>query len=113
MKISGIEIKEKKFAYDGCHKIYLIGNSKSEKEARSYGYEIYPVADGKNLIEAFVYSCSLRFIDVWNDKFESIIPQFEKCIVFDGFKIPHDIEPPMGYTVNIKDNILEMKMIME
>lgn len=110
MKINGIEIVATKFAYDGCHKIYLIETPQAEKEAKKNGYQFYSI---KDLIEAFVYSCSLRFINVWNDKFESIIPQFEKCIVFDGFKIPHDIEPPMGYTVNIKDNILEMKMIME
>lgn len=73
MKINGKEIKAKQFAYDGCHKIYLIEDTDDLKEAKGIGYDIYDI---KLLKETYDDSCSLRFIDNWKLT-EQIVPQFE------------------------------------
>ncbi len=73
MKINGKEIKAKQFAYDGCHKIYLIEDTDDLKEAKDIGYDIYDI---KLLKETYDDSCSLRFIDNWKLT-EQIVPQFE------------------------------------
>lgn len=73
MKIDGKEIKAKQFAYDGCHKIYLIEDTDDLKEAKDIGYDIYDI---KLLKETYDDSCSLRFIDNWKLT-EQIVPQFE------------------------------------
>lgn len=63
MKINGIEINAKKFAYDGCHKIYILENEKDEKEAISYDYEIHDINE---IEEIYKNSCCLKFIDSWD-----------------------------------------------
>lgn len=70
------------FAFDGCHKIYILENDKDLQEAIGYEYEIRPV---RKLLEAWNTSCGLRFIDRWNmDKFVSYIPQgFEDDVFID------------------------------
>lgn len=73
MKINGKEIKAKQFAYDGCHKIYLIEDTDDLKEAKDIGYDIYDI---KLLKETYDDSCSLRFINNWKLT-EQIVPQFE------------------------------------
>ena len=73
MKINGKEIKAKQFAYDGCHKIYLIEDTDDLKEAKDIGYDIYDI---ELLEETYDDSCSLRFIDNWKLT-EQIVPQFE------------------------------------
>lgn len=73
MKINGKEIKAKQFAYDGCHKIYLIEDTDDLKEAKDIGYDIYDI---KLLKETYDGSCSLRFINNWKLT-EQIVPQFE------------------------------------
>lgn len=73
MKINGKEIKAKQFAYDGCHKIYLIEDTDDLKEAKDIGYDIYDI---ELLKETYDDSCSLRFIDNWKLT-EQIVPQFE------------------------------------
>lgn len=79
MKINGLKVTAKKFAFDGCHKIYLIENGDEEAEARNYGYRILPIGE---LPQAYEDSCSLRFISNWplglnNDDFVSYVEQFE------------------------------------
>lgn len=76
MKINGIKIHQKKFAYDGCHKIYLLENEEEEKEALKYKFEIYNVEE---LEEKFNQSCPLRMISTW-DLEKGIVKQFEKAI---------------------------------
>lgn len=61
------------FAYDGCHKIYIIQNESELKIAKSYGYRIY---DLDELEEKYNHSCSLKFIVSW-DLSQSYIGQFE------------------------------------
>ena len=65
MHINKIEITAKKFAYDGCHKIYLLENEAEEAEALENRYTIYPIELVK---ETYKDSCSLRFISSWNMK---------------------------------------------
>lgn len=72
MKVNGIEIKAKKFAYDGCHKIYLLENEKEEEDALDKAYYIMSI---KYLKDAFKNSCDLRFIAYWNLKKPYVIRQ--------------------------------------
>jgi len=60
--INGKQTKAKKFAFDGCHKIYLIESAKDAREALEVGYDIYPIAE---LQSAYEDSCGLRFISNW------------------------------------------------
>lgn len=73
------KIKEsiKQFAFDGCHKIYLIENEDNLKDAIKWGYSIYPIED---LQEKFEHSCVLKFINTWN--LETIVPQCAKNVKF-------------------------------
>lgn len=55
-------ISAKEFAYDGCHKIYLIFNAQDRAEMLGLGYseeDIYPVSD---LPAIWGETCPLRFI---------------------------------------------------
>lgn len=71
----------KEFFYDGCHKIYLIEDSKDKKEfLEKHNYtknDIYKIED---LEEIYNNSCSLRFISTC--KLETIVPQFRKITKF-------------------------------
>ena len=64
------------FAYDGCHKIYLIENKDEIKEATEYGYELLPI---RLLKETYENSCELKFINFWNLSKNPcyLVPQFE------------------------------------
>ena len=68
----------KQFAYDGCHKIYLIENEENLKSAKASGYGIYPIEE---LEEKFNSSCGLRFINTWD--LETIVPQFAEDVKFE------------------------------
>lgn len=63
LKINGKEIKGNQFAYDNCHKIYVIENEEDKEKALSYGYTIYDIED---IESAYNESCDLRFIRNWN-----------------------------------------------
>ena len=62
MKVNGMTVIGNKFAYDGCHKIYVIESAQDEKEALHYGYKIYPIERLENI---YIMSCPLRFIVNW------------------------------------------------
>ena len=79
-KINGLTVDQKKFAYEGCHKIYLISNKKQEEEAKSYDYKILPI---EALKETFENSCGLRFIHTWTLK-KTFVKQGEKAN-FEGW----------------------------
>lgn len=51
-----------KFAYDGCHKIYIIEDENDLKEAKKHDYEIHDI---KELPKIWENSCDLRFIHNW------------------------------------------------
>ncbi len=76
MKINNQETEAKKFAYDGCHKIYLIEDEADEKMALEYTYKILPIEE---LEETFEKSCELRFISNWKLT-KSFVKQFENAI---------------------------------
>lgn len=79
MKINGKKIKGNKFAYDGCHKIYIIEDDEDLKKALKIGYDIYDI---KEIEEKYNNSCYLKFINTW--KLETVVPQFyEEITNFD------------------------------
>jgi hypothetical protein len=85
MKINGKEVTAEKFAYEGCHKIYVIDTPEEEAQALKYGYNIYPIEEIK---EAYEGSCSLKFISNWpldDNNFVSYVAQFEDA-TFEGIE---------------------------
>lgn len=76
MIINNKNTEAEEFAYDGCHKIYLIEDEKDKQEALETGYELYPVSVLK---EKFNTSCPLKFISNWklNTRF---VEQFEEAV---------------------------------
>ncbi|NBW21396.1 MAG: hypothetical protein EBR82_76905, partial [Caulobacteraceae bacterium] len=64
------------FAYEGCHKIYLIENQNDFEDARSSGYSIYPICQ---LEQTYEDSCDLRFISNWGLS-KQYVRQFQPAI---------------------------------
>lgn len=62
MKINNVEVVGECFAYDGCHKIYLIEDMEDERKADECGYEILPISE---LVDTYRNSCNLRFVRNW------------------------------------------------
>lgn len=60
------------FAYEGCHKIYLIENEEQLEEAKKYLYNIFSI---DSLLEIYEDSCPWRFINFWDSNKPSLIPQ--------------------------------------
>lgn len=81
IKINGTKIKTNGyFAYDNCHKIYIIEDNEDMKKAKELGYDLFPIEDIKN---AYNNSCPLKFISNWKlDK--QYIKQFEENVVFEN-----------------------------
>lgn len=69
----------KHFAYEGCHKIYVLKNKKEIEEAKELDYKIFPIEE---LEEVYYNSCSLRFINSW-DLDKVFIKQFEDFEEYD------------------------------
>ena len=72
MKINNKIVTGNKFAYDKCHKIYILESESDIIEAENMSYEILPIS---MIEETFNNSCPLRFINSWN--FESYVEQGE------------------------------------
>lgn len=79
MKVNGVEIVGNEFAFDGCHKIYIIENEEDKNNALEIGYHIFPIQDLKSCFE---YSCPLKFISNWALS-KQYVPQFEENVVFE------------------------------
>lgn len=62
MIINNMEVEGDYFAFDGCHKIYILEDQKDYREARESDYKVYPI---KDLISCYINSCPLRFIHNW------------------------------------------------
>lgn len=77
MTINNNKITAKQFAWDTCHKIYLINTKKDKKTCLEYGYELFPIEE---LEEAYANSCSLRFIGQGDLQLPYIVNQFENAI---------------------------------
>jgi len=73
MKINGQEVVGYKFAYDGCHKIYVIESIRDREEAKVSGYDIHPISELK---KKYNKSCGLQFISNWSLS-KSYVSQFE------------------------------------
>lgn len=80
--INGTEITQDRFAFDDCHKFYLIETPEDEAKYRGYGYNIYPIED---LPFAWLDSCPLRFI-LSADLKTSYVDQFEPAW-FEGWDL--------------------------
>lgn len=74
VKINDREINCIGFAYDGCHKIYLLEDEKDKMEAVNLDYSI---KESSELLKTFTDSCELRFISNWKLT-EQYVCQFEK-----------------------------------
>lgn len=61
--INGRKVIGEHFAYDGCHKIYVLANDDELKEAKEMEYDVHPI---KELEDKYEDSCGLRFIAFWN-----------------------------------------------
>lgn len=67
MRINGQYITATEFAFDGCHKIYLMNTPEDKRLFTEYEYDFYPIED---LEQAYEDSCALKFIsngDLEND----------------------------------------------
>ncbi len=62
MKINGKEVIGTQFAYDGCHKIYIIEDREDLENAKERDYKI---KDIQELESIYNNSCSLKFISNW------------------------------------------------
>jgi hypothetical protein len=79
MKINGVEILGKQFAYDNCHKIYIIEDNEDLNVAKDCGYDIFDITE---LEDKYNNSCSLKFISNWKlDK--EYVRQFEENVEFE------------------------------
>ena len=73
MTINGNVITATEFAFDNCHKIYLVNTQEDKDELTENGYDFYPIEQIK---EAYEGSCSLRFIQDMTT-FKDIVEQFK------------------------------------
>lgn len=78
MTINDETVSATEFAYDGCHKIYLIEDMQDRYEADGQ-YSIFPIS---KLKEAFDDSCELRFITNWKLS-KNYVEQFEEAVFED------------------------------
>ena len=74
MKINNQETHAQFFAYDGCHKIYLIDTEKQLQEFQGSRYQIKPISELKR---TFDDSCGLRFVNSADLKI-TFVKQYEK-----------------------------------
>ena len=75
------------FAFDGCHKIYLLENEKDCEKMHDYGYDLYLI---EGLPQAWADSCPLRFIES-ADLTTTYVRQFEPAF-FEGWNIDPQLQ---------------------
>lgn len=77
LKINGVEVKNNgAYAFDNCHKFYILENDNDKFKALEYGYEIYPV---EHLVTDLKHSCPLRFINSF-DLTKTYLEQCEESV---------------------------------
>jgi hypothetical protein len=74
MKIGRYKVNADSFAYDGCHKIYILENEQDKEQAKELEYEILPISE---LFETYQDSCGLKFISNWQLN-KDYVRQFKK-----------------------------------
>jgi hypothetical protein len=57
--INDTRIWADEFAWDGCHKLYIVTDQQARDDLEGYGYDFFPIAELKECWDA---SCGLRFI---------------------------------------------------
>ena len=72
VQINDILIWADEFAWDGCHKIYIVTDQQGRDDLEGYGYNFFPIDE---LRECWDLSCSLRFISSANLD-ATYVPQF-------------------------------------
>lgn len=88
----------KVFAYDGCHKIYIIENEEDMKTMKELGYHDDQFIPLENLYSTFCDSCGLRFIDNASLT-KAIVAQCEEYAKFvydNGSYDEYDMRDEMG-----------------
>lgn len=60
--INDKKVEGDQFAYDGCHKIYILESALDKNKAKEYEYQIMDISE---LEQTYNTSCPLRFIDNW------------------------------------------------
>lgn len=87
-KINGFDVSDYiGFAYDGCHKIYLLQEDDLDDFTESWYDGDFEAAksniyDLSSICDCFENSCPLRFIHDWKLK-ETIVKQFEEKVIFE------------------------------
>ena len=84
MTISGKKINYTHFLFDGCHKFYLTNESKVTEKMEECGYtqdDLFPIDE---LPYMFYDSCSLRFIQTFED-LKTIVSQCRNQVTFRNF----------------------------
>ena len=66
LTVNGQRIEATHFAWDGCHKIYLIDSPAGHEEIKGWGYEESDIYTISLLPQIWKESCALRFIS-WAD----------------------------------------------
>lgn len=74
-KVKEMAPEATQFAWDGCHKIYILESQEEVTEAEKVGYEILNIEP--SLEPTWEESCELRFINFWNLDKPAIIAQCE------------------------------------
>ena len=87
LRINGQIITAIGFAFDGCHKFYLLENDADCKKMVGLDYNIYLI---EGLPEAWLFSCQLRFIDSADLK-KCYVHQGEPAY-FEGWNIPESLQ---------------------
>ena len=72
MKLNNVEIKQKYFAFDTCHKIYVLSNQKEMFQAILLDYEIKEIQE---IVKTYNKSCGLKFISYWDLRKPKIVNQ--------------------------------------
>lgn len=78
LALNTFDTKANEFAFDGCHKFYLIQTKKDRADSLERGYDLYPM---NRLPSMFQCSCPLRFINTW--KLKTVIPQCAPAVRFE------------------------------
>ena len=105
MKVNGKPINGERFAFDGCHKIYICESVEDERDARDAGYELYPIEE---LEDAYKNSCGLRFISNWGLS-RRFVAQFEEAAFGDDEPPEQDPEPRYKAREDYTQDELRMK----
>ncbi len=76
MKVNGKEINGIGFAFNGCHKIYIVANRAERTAALQMGYKVYGLNKLQNV---WNNTCPMRFISQW-DLSDYYVKQGEQAI---------------------------------